>query len=281
MSRKHFSDKSSWKVPTLFFFVAGYGPSRPKPFEPIEDVTVVLYGGNDDSVSSDPTDQKHEGWLQEARIGEHTPETEEYGIGSFTYRASRPFLPHKLNLVLEAMLNKASPPFDNSTILRAKGFIWLANSPQIQGELSLTGNHFSLVPGNPWWAEIDKTHWPENLERDIAPLWHKVHGDRQQEIVIIGQSLDRAAVTLALDECLVSEAETEQGQEAWNVICSQVADPFQEDWDTAIELAQKEMDDHGHDHSHDHSHGESCGDETCTDERTHRLSLADSLPISA
>lgn len=225
--------------------------------------------------------EKHEGWLQEARIGEHTPETEEYGIGSFTYRASRPFLPHKLNLVLEAMLDKASPPFDNSTVLRAKGFIWLANCPQIQGELSLTGNHFSLVPGNPWWAEIDKTHWPENLERDIAPLWHKVHGDRQQEIVIIGQSLDRAAVTLALDECLVSEAETEHGQEAWNVICSQVADPFQEDWDTSIELAQKEMDDHDHDHSHDHSHGESCGDETCTNERTHRLSLADSLPISA
>ena len=57
MSRKDRYDKSSWKVPTLFFFVAGYGPSRPKPFEPIEDVTVLLYGGNDDSVSSDPTDQ--------------------------------------------------------------------------------------------------------------------------------------------------------------------------------------------------------------------------------
>ena len=57
MSRKWAADKSSWKVPTLFFFVAGYGPSRPKPFEPIEDVTVLLYSGNDDSVSSDPTDQ--------------------------------------------------------------------------------------------------------------------------------------------------------------------------------------------------------------------------------
>jgi len=221
--------------------------------------------------------EKHEGWLKEARIGEHKPETEEYGIASFTYRASRPFLPHKLNVALLAMLGKASPPFDNSIVLRAKGFIWLANCPQLQGDFSLAGNLFSLLPGNPWWAEIDKSHWPEDLEKFIAPLWDDTHGDRQQEIVIIGQSLNRAKITQALDECLVSEEEMTVGQEGWNEICSQIQDPFQADWDAAIQLAQKEMGHGHHHHSHDHAHGESCGDGNCSDERTHQLSLSDSF----
>ena len=198
--------------------------------------------------------EKHEQWLQEARIGEHTPETEEYGIGSFTFKAIRPFLPHKLNDALEAMLHKSPAPFDTSTILRAKGFVWLANCPQLQGEFSLAGNHYSLLPGNPWWAEIDKSHWPENLERDIAPLWHEPYGDRQQELVIIGQTLDKEAITNALNECLVSEEEMVLGQEAWDSICLDNGDPFQEAWDEAIALAQKESHDHSHEHEHDHHH---------------------------
>ena len=201
--------------------------------------------------------EKHEGWLQEARIGEHTPETEEYDVSSFTFRALKPFHPIRLHAALEGMLAK-TPPYDESIILRAKGFIWLANFPQLQGDFSLAGNHYTLLPGNPWWAEIDKQDWPENLERDIAPLWHEPYGDRQQEIVIIGQNLNKQEVTAALKSCLLSEDEMSLGQESWYKLCSEAGDPFQEAWDAAIEAATTQ-DAHNHNHDHDHGHSHDHG----------------------
>ncbi|KAL7545161.1 hypothetical protein ACHAWF_008516, partial [Thalassiosira exigua] len=199
--------------------------------------------------------ERHDNWLKEARIGEHQPETLEYGISSFTYRHRKPFHPHKLHRVLEAMINETDPPFDKSAILRAKGFVWLASFPTLQGDFSLAGHHFSLVPGNPWWADIDKEHWPADLEAAIAPLWDEEFGDRQQEIVIIGQRLDEAAITAALNECLLSDEEVKRGRDSWHEMCQEAGDPFYEDWYVAIEgMTQHAEDGHSHDHHHDHGH---------------------------
>eukprot|EP00578_Thalassiosira_sp_NH16_P017239 CAMPEP_0181107682 /NCGR_PEP_ID=MMETSP1071-20121207/17216_1 /TAXON_ID=35127 /ORGANISM="Thalassiosira sp., Strain NH16" /LENGTH=1123 /DNA_ID=CAMNT_0023191213 /DNA_START=147 /DNA_END=3519 /DNA_ORIENTATION=- len=183
--------------------------------------------------------RKHDGWLKEARIGEHTPETLEYGISSFTYRARRPFYPHRLNAAVEAMLNKTAP-FDESIVLRSKGFVWLANFPALQGDFSLAGNHFSLVPGNPWWAEIDRENWPEGLEAALAPLWVEPHGDRQQEIVIIGKELNREAICSALDECLLGDKDMTMSIEDLNQVCADAGDPFYETWYNAIESTAHE-----------------------------------------
>jgi G3E family GTPase len=196
--------------------------------------------------------ENHQGWLQEARVGEHTPETEEYGIGSFTFRAIRPFMPHRFHQVLEGMLTKSTAPYEESLVLRAKGFVWFANCPQLQGDFSLAGNHYSVLPGNPWWAEIDKADWPANLEQAIAPLWHELHGDRQQEIVIIGQSLNKQAITESLIACLVSEEEMAKGQETWYELCLEAGDPFAEAWDASLQTAIA-----AHDHEHEHDHGHS------------------------
>jgi G3E family GTPase len=208
--------------------------------------------------------ERHERWLQEARLGEHTPETEEYGVSSFTYRAIKPFRPRLLQDVLDSMMDgqrRRQEEDDDSlldsrsVILRVKGFVWLANCPQLQGELSLAGHHFALLPGNPWWAEIDKSDWPEQLERNIAPLWHEPYGDRQQELVIIGQSLNADAVTRSLDACLLSDDDFAKGQEWWNRLCELDGDPpFFEDWQKAIDMATNEAHDHDHDHDPHHEH---------------------------
>lgn len=195
--------------------------------------------------------ERHEGWLQEARVGEHTPETEEYGISSFTYRATKPFWPHALHKALSEMTAPSTTSSSQSVVLRAKGFVWFANCPQLQGDLSIAGSQCTVLPGNPWWAEIDKADWPKNLERDIAPLWHEPYGDRQQEIVIIGSSLDRDGITKTLEACLLSEDEMAQGQEAWYQLAAEAGDPFEEAWQAAIEALWQEHDHHGHTHDHD------------------------------
>ena len=83
-------------------------------------------------------------------------------------------------------------------------------------------------------------------------------GDRQQEIVVIGQSLDKEAITKELEACLVSDEDFAKGQEHWYEMCAEGGDPFAEAWDAALQSAMAAHD-HAHEHGHDHDHGHSHG----------------------
>ena len=152
------------------------------------------------------------GWIKELN-GHHLPETEEYGISSFVYRARRPFHPIRLSEWLENGVDG---------LLRAKGFLWLASRHQIMGIFSIAGVSVSLEPGGIWYANMDRSSWPEDDEtrKQIETLWDDRVGDRRQEIAFIGSEIDRAAMKAALDSCLLTDDEMAIDPAIWQAMDS-------------------------------------------------------------
>ena len=141
---------------------------------------------------------QHPLWAQELYgFRDHVPETEEYGVSSFVYRARAPFHPARVH---EA-LNGALPG-----VIRAKGHFWIATRPDWVAEFSLAGVVSSVTPLGRWWAGVPRDRWPgdpDSLDR-MAENWREPWGDRRQELVFIGAGLDRAAITARLDAALVA-----------------------------------------------------------------------------
>ncbi|WP_439497617.1 zinc metallochaperone GTPase ZigA [Bosea sp. (in: a-proteobacteria)] len=146
--------------------------------------------------------QAHPLWHKELYgFGEHVPETEEYGISSFVYRARRPFHPEAFSEVLA----RTWPG-----LIRAKGHFWLATRPDWVGEMSLAGSVCRTEAMGFWWAAVPRSRWPDHPEWKsiLNRNWHSVWGDRRQELVFIGSGMDEAAIRAALDACLVGETPT-------------------------------------------------------------------------
>ena len=158
------------------------------------------------------------GWLKEMR-GEHVPETEEYGIGSFSYVARRPFHPEKFYQFLHN-----TQAFGK--LIRSKGFFWLASRPEFAGQWSQAGGVAHYGFAGMFWKSIPKENWPtdEAYLESIQKNWVEPFGDMRQELVFIGQGLNKEAMTRTLDECLLSEDELLQGRAYWATL----NDPFPE-----------------------------------------------------
>ncbi len=147
------------------------------------------------------------GWLRELN-GTHTPETEEYGISSFVYKARKPFHPVRLGARLE-------DPFEG--VLRAKGFLWLASRHDECGIFSIAGNTLSLDPGGRWMASspAEEALDSEDLNEYVGQTWHPEWGDRRQEIVFIGTNMKKEELETSLESCLLTDAEMATGPGLW------------------------------------------------------------------
>lgn len=174
------------------------------------------------------------GWIRELR-GEHTPETEEYGISSFTYRTAQPFDANKI----WDLLNDES---QWRGMLRSKGFFWVAAAHHVVYEWAQAGGVSDITPIGRWWASIPREYWhhPEGDRPDEQPSWHPRFGDRAQQLVFIGRELDEALLRARLDACLLDEETAKADSHRWMSLPNPLP---------LLEMAEEETD--SEDHSED------------------------------
>jgi len=161
--------------------------------------------------------QRNPIWAKELYgFKDHVPETEEYGVRSFVFRARRPFHPERFAAFL-------AQPW--SGLVRAKGHFWLATRPDWAGELSLAGAICRTEGGGHWWAAVPKEQWPDHAEWRawLEERWTTDWGDRRQELVFIGLDLDEPAMRAALEGALVGRDKPTAAD--WKAF-GRLADPF-------------------------------------------------------
>ncbi|MCG7522488.1 GTP-binding protein [Ruegeria sp. Ofav3-42] len=140
---------------------------------------------------------EHPMWAKELYgFADHVPETEEYGVTSYVYRARQPFVPAQILKILNG---------DLPGVIRAKGHFWIATRPDWVAEFSLAGALSSVQPLGTWWATVPEERRPdhESARAYMQAHWQEPWGDRRQEIVFIGSGIDWPALKARLDAALL------------------------------------------------------------------------------
>jgi G3E family GTPase len=144
------------------------------------------------------------GWQEELEKGHHTPETEEYGISSFVFRDKRPFHPQRF----WTYISENWP----AGIIRSKGLFYIASRKDQALSWSQAGGSLKAEPVGVWWTSMpfkERTRYPSYIENQeyIESKWDKNFGDRMNELVIIGQDLDKEQIQYEMENCLLDSYE--------------------------------------------------------------------------
>ena len=160
--------------------------------------------------------EQSRGWQEELAKGHHTPETEEYGIGSFVFRDSRPFHPARFLVYV----NEGWSP----EVIRSKGLFWLASRPADALSWGQAGGSLRAESAGAWWASIERPELHPAFRENQATIlarWDARFQERVNELVFIGQDMNEPAIRRALAACLCTETEIGQWQRG-----GQFADPW-------------------------------------------------------
>ena len=123
-------------------------------------------------------------------------EAEEYGISTFVYYRREP-----MNIGrFDEFVARHWP----AGVIRAKGICWFLSEPDTCYLFEQAGSQVSLRDTGQWYATMPDRELQDFMRRnpDLLRDWDDTYGDRMQKLVFIGQHLDRAAITAALDACL-------------------------------------------------------------------------------
>ena len=126
----------------------------------------------------------------------HEGESEdEYGIGTFIYFRRKPFDRQKLDEFA------AKWP---KNIIRCKGLMWFADEPEMAWVFETSGRQIQAGYTGPWIAAAPEKEQKKLLAQnpEIAKEWDEVVGDRMIKLCVIGQKLDKKAISAELDKCL-------------------------------------------------------------------------------
>lgn len=145
------------------------------------------------------------GWIKELE-SDHIPETDEYGISSFVFRAAKPFHPQRWYRYLQECYPQ--------NILRAKGLFWLASRPNAAIALSQAGGSLRIENAGVWWCSmpaVERIRYDNYLQHRsiIEAGWHPEWKDRKNELVFIGQDLDKITCIQELERCLITDEEAD------------------------------------------------------------------------
>jgi len=99
-----------------------------------------------------------------------------------------------------------------TAIIRAKGLFWLASRPADAINFSQAGGSSRLEKAGVWWASMpfaERTTYQSfvNNQQYIENKWSKQWGDRMNELVFIGQELDKEEIIADLENCLLQDEE--------------------------------------------------------------------------
>jgi len=167
-----------------------------------------------------------------------------FGITSFVYRSRRPFHPGRLHdmimdpyfmcsetsevepeeleeLQKQAVLKQKKRVQFMGELLRSKGFLWVASTNWIMGGWQQAGNILRIAAEGPWLCESREswtgTPLEEQVKKDMTQENGEEypHGDRRQELVLIGVALKHKEIQETLDKCLLTDDEMKLSPDAW------------------------------------------------------------------
>ena len=126
----------------------------------------------------------------------HEGESEdEYGIGTFIYYRRKPFNRQKL----DEFANKWP-----RNIIRCKGLMWFGDEPEMAWVFETSGRQIQAGYSGQWIAACDQKEQKKILDANpkIKDEWDEKVGDRMIKLCVIGQNLDKEAISAELDKCL-------------------------------------------------------------------------------